>query len=1183
MPSVQPVVENGVPVLPNLTNKFPHSNETTSSSSMSDHSYDSSNHESSSCHQHRSSDNVKTSNSSADDVQNSHSDHQQEMHFSSQPAQSGESNDQTHKSNDQNDTKPSSKNLESSVNNVTDPDNVKLSTLESSTVPEDQKDVAAISPVNLEASSNEESNSQLPSEVEKVDSNEKIVNDKSTMVDDPTVVLDDDRSNETISKVGQCDVNSEFTNSDVLQTELDNAQSNKPKYRVDAEEFVPRAYRQNYENPVPVPNFIPLPIIGDIYAPNFPNPAFLPPINFIPNVPNFLPNQFFMNQEQFYVNSQHVNNSTEIEYVQPEEKDAPNDNKNNETVLNSQAKQNPPDIATVNKLEGVKENAKEVVQLHSPARNFRKNNQKTENKSSPRKLNERGQNGHNRMPKRLPQVKTEPEVKKDCPKIDNKVEAPKEQPIKAEIITKTEAVQVEISTNTNVIPNGLPKAEKIIEKQEATFSKMLKTSVSLIENRTEPKPSYRKQNSYNGVRTTHNLREANTKNYSETVKKQFKQPDGCVCSRFDRNRKVPETEIKKSPKIDEPVKNVEKSENKTMPINSWISVSSRKKRKNKNAVITNEMDDLQDNLKEINGVEQGDNCTDEISIEESVAEIEKTYEKQQKEQEKTINLVVVQSEESKVEELKVEEKTEVKIEEVLPKPVLTTVNKNEKKNKKSDKSKAKVSKNNKRIIINDKELKINQNVEQVKNVVQNSPNVIIESDNPKSPTVTEVITHDQEVEKEEVKVTEEVEVETVSLIETVPVVSETSNNETEIIQEKEINVVQEKEINEVVEEVKEEPKSETSKSKKKKKKSKAKPQNLSTTTSVDETYDFLVEDSFSNPDSKTNIEVSQELDRMIQRGLYANIEEKLKTYNPTDSFIQSVSPDNFSFNLGNSFEGGVFKSMDKLKNFDFSGVLFNTTMNKTFEKVMLNKNENKIDAGFKKNLNSNSSTDHFLGETKNKDDNLSSSKNFSDINDLEIDTEILSEPVNGVTNGQHLQITKAVKEWMNKTRENTPEVEILKSVNEIRNEYLICHDLSDSDDEIDDEMPKNVEGLPVRAKSAKNESDDCKRTRESHEKSPDLLDCWESDIEIKNFDNKLIDVRKRQISNGHVQNGNVPEKQICVDKGEDVLEVYESVYGKNEDFLRIQKEVEEKKREKKGLTYPRDGGLPYRAICCSVM
>lgn len=88
------------------------------------------------------------------------------------------------------------------------------------------------------------------------------------------------------------------------------------------------------------------------------------------------------------------------------------------------------------------------------------------------------------------------------------------------------------------------------------------------------------------------------------------------------------------------------------------------------------------------------------------------------------------------------------------------------------------------------------------------------------------------------------------------------------------------------------------------------------------------------------------------------------------------------------------------------------------------------------------------------------------------------------------------------------------------------------------------------------------------EPSAELLDCWEPDV---------------CLGPGEQQQECTPpplSAVLPVEEAEDALDAYESVYGCSGDLERIGREVQGVQR----LRHPRgDGGLPYRAICCSVM
>ncbi|KAK4878770.1 hypothetical protein RN001_011276 [Aquatica leii] len=86
----------------------------------------------------------------------------------------------------------------------------------------------------------------------------------------------------------------------------------------------------------------------------------------------------------------------------------------------------------------------------------------------------------------------------------------------------------------------------------------------------------------------------------------------------------------------------------------------------------------------------------------------------------------------------------------------------------------------------------------------------------------------------------------------------------------------------------------TEKKKKKKKKSLQTQQSVSssnTTLNGDDSYDFLIENSaLEEFDQKTNVEVSFELDRIIQKSMYTHLEEKMKSLNLSlnDEFFKAA-------------------------------------------------------------------------------------------------------------------------------------------------------------------------------------------------------------------------------------------------------------------------------------------------------
>lgn len=148
-------------------------------------------------------------------------------------------------------------------------------------------------------------------------------------------------------------------------------------------------------------------------------------------------------------------------------------------------------------------------------------------------------------------------------------------------------------------------------------------------------------------------------------------------------------------------------------------------------------------------------------------------------------------------------------------------------------------------------------------------------------------------------------------------------------------------------------------------------------------------------------------------------------------------------------------------------------------------------------------------------------------------------------------ITKAVKDWIERTREATPEVEIFRSPcvggNGVNGEDIFNAGAGEENDEYfeDDVVIFNKETLNI-----------------SEGKRLEGVEGIENDNETFNFKKDTI------------------EKKDEVREEEETVEVYESKYGTNEDYLKIMAEIEEKKRNGE---LPPHGNLPYRAICCSLM
>ncbi|KAJ8950756.1 hypothetical protein NQ318_011249 [Aromia moschata] len=122
------------------------------------------------------------------------------------------------------------------------------------------------------------------------------------------------------------------------------------------------------------------------------------------------------------------------------------------------------------------------------------------------------------------------------------------------------------------------------------------------------------------------------------------------------------------------------------------------------------------------------------------------------------------------------------------------------------------------------------------------------------------------------------------------------------------------------------------KTRRKKAKKKKKPNRMAMSTSslsssnttinvMEDSYDFLLDTALSDESvEKTNIEISQELDKLIQRGMYSNLEEKIKLLNidESDGFFKSI------FSTISSREPSVEKATTLTQSPDLGKLLQNT-------------------------------------------------------------------------------------------------------------------------------------------------------------------------------------------------------------------------------------------------------------------
>lgn len=333
-------------------------------------------------------------------------------------------------------------------------------------------------------------------------------------------------------------------------------------------------------------------------------------------------------------------------------------------------------------------------------------------------------------------------------------------------------------------------------------------------------------------------------------------------------------------------------------------------------------------------------------------------------------------------------------------------------------------------------------------------------------------------------------------------------------------------------------------------------------------YNFLP----ANSEDKTNVEVSQELDLLIQRGMYSSLEEKIRNFNIT------ASNDGFFKTINYYGTGKLVNTENSLGNKDLNGILkdLKPAMNSKLEFCM----PKDISQIITKQSTNNGYQD-FLGpgpdlhEPDKTDETSSTNEKDNNLYERDISPGVASSS----ETEESYPITRAVKEWMTKTREHTPEIELLKSPMTILKQFASSGVEAVEDDELTLWTLSN---------------------QDSVETDQDLLDCWETEEEIvisrqaKIDDlmvegNEFVEVDlKVSNNNGEVSQGN----QEVMEDGLEVLEVYESRYGKNEDFVRIRDEWEERartttaennSRKQNRNVIPPTASLPYRAICCAIM
>lgn len=182
---------------------------------------------------------------------------------------------------------------------------------------------------------------------------------------------------------------------------------------------------------------------------------------------------------------------------------------------------------------------------------------------------------------------------------------------------------------------------------------------------------------------------------------------------------------------------------------------------------------------------------------------------------------------------------------------------------------------------------------------------------------------------------------------------------------------------------------------------------------------------------------------------------------------------------------------------------------------------------------------------------------------------------------------------MSKTRETTPEVELLKSPSTIYKEF--CESDTSDSDEIVQIASKNAKSNSLAVQSADSNSERVANISDGEEEitifsrknsEPDILEFWDNDLEMcphKDCEsmNNVDKVGKCHTDADHCECAKCKcDKVNRTNNGDEVLEVYDSKYGKNEDFITLQKEVRDKHNANNNCKH---GQLPYRAVCCSLM
>lgn len=974
--------------------------------------------------------------------------------------------------------------------------------------------------------------------------------------------------------------------------------SQKSELKPDAEEFIPRAYR-NSEIPISPslqfikvpPSFIPIPIVplGDFNGQSY-SPAFIPsgiPVNFLPpdpkmypNFVSFVPNTHFvprtdrgpeenqMNGEETAKNIKEVATCDNTSTAK-DEKEHQMEKVIEKTIIQN-VNSKTIDIATiVSKLE---EAAKEQDNKES-----QKSNQEGEviHSSPRRRFNDNKNNRMNQKYKNIPSYRrnnynsAQNSPQRNIHSMKDNFSTPNSEPPKEMKSTENKLTSEQKALdNCSEVPTTETKAtvqeQSYMRRNPENRRNWKYQGPQTGSPKWQPKSPVRSYKPMQNSRTMieNDIRDYKpnqlSKNYSAMLKN---KSTGHASEQKHYERQVSEKQNNNHNDVNA-VRNdtIKTPTRQPKQQNQWISVSSRKKRKNKNVDETEvshedgddhserdlfekyDVDQLVDVIPASNEKEEDVKIetTEEIEIEDLINTITQNETSSINNMENISLNVTIRTVDDVEKELIINESTETKtliseIEvvpndvfdekltpETLPETSANATGQEAVKTKSNKKSKKGTQKPiTKRVIITD--IDLSMNCEDIKTPVKKIVTKVSEKSNEcvkTAPTTSK--------EKVEEKIEEEL--------------SKRDDDE-----EKKKNKKKKKKLNKTTI-------------------GNSLSSSNTTINNMEDSYDFLL-DSALSPESveKTNVEVSHELDKIIQKGMYSNLEEKIKSLNIDDSdgFFKSVFS-NISNTKLSVEKNGFNKTLDLSKILQDSRPLFrpssvseeNNSQNKDINKILPDLDSPVEDGIFLENTKL---TDTPQGQTATNDKQNEETQN-EDTNHNEVKDEAEAELKT------LYPITEAVKEWMCRTRETTPDVEILKSPHDIYKEF--CDSASETDTVVSDLTALGDEEVTLFTKD--NELD-----REgTSTQQQDVMEHWENDLGIYEF------------SHEPSQNENDPilmekdRQNSYIEQGEDVLEIYDSKYGKNEDYLNLQKELKEKVNNSNQAKHR---NLPYRAICCSIM